>query len=85
MIHNLLKNKQVILASASPRRFELLTTLGVEFRCQPADIDEAVREGESPLCYVQRMAREKSAVVAAQQGNGRLFCAIMCSVNDTEA
>jgi septum formation protein len=64
-----MSKKPLILASASPRRFELLTTLGVEFRCQPADIDEAIRVGESPLCYVQRMAREKSAVVAAQQGD----------------
>jgi septum formation protein len=61
--------KSLVLASSSPRRFELLTTLGVDFECQPADIDEAVRAGEPPLGYVQRMAREKSAVVAARQGH----------------
>ena len=66
-------NTALVLASASPRRFELLTTLGVDFRCQPADIDESVQVGESPLCYVQRMAREKSAVVAAQQELSEYF------------
>ncbi len=38
----------VILASASPRRRELLTMAGIEFRVEAADIDEAVQPGESP-------------------------------------
>lgn len=56
---------QLILASASPRRRELLAQLGVSCLCQPADIDETPRSGESPGDYVQRMAREKAAAVAA--------------------
>ena len=56
-----------ILASSSPRRQELLATAGVEFSCQPADIDESAHVGEAPDNYVQRMAREKAAVVAAKQ------------------
>lgn len=58
---------RLILASASPRRRELLATLGVDFHCQPADIDESVRPGEAPLDYVRRMATEKAAVVAQAQ------------------
>ncbi|MBE9539753.1 MAG: septum formation inhibitor Maf [Proteobacteria bacterium] len=61
---------RLILASASPRRQDLLATLGVDFHCQPADIDESVRSGEAPLDYVRRMATEKAAVVAqAHRGN----------------
>jgi septum formation protein len=56
-----------ILASSSPRRQELLATAGVEFSCQPADIDESVYVDEAADTYVLRMAREKAAVVAARQ------------------
>ncbi len=56
--------RQLILASASPRRAELLRQLGVRFSVEPAHIDESVTPGEPPADYVQRMAREKSAAVA---------------------
>ncbi len=58
---------RLVLASSSPRRQELLNTVGVEFSCQPADIDESVHANEAPDVYVQRMARDKAAVVAARQ------------------
>ena len=58
-------NPPLILASASPRRSELLTKLGVRFRVHPADIDESVLPGEAPTDYVQRMAGEKAARVAS--------------------
>jgi septum formation protein len=51
----------LILASASPRRSELLRQLGVEFSVQPTDIDERVRADEKPQDYVRRMALEKAA------------------------
>ncbi|PLW70000.1 Maf family protein [Pseudohalioglobus lutimaris] len=57
---------ELILASASPRRRELLQQIGVPHRCDPADIDESRHEGEPPEEYVQRMAQEKAAVVAAR-------------------
>lgn len=57
---------QLILASASPRRLELLAQLGVTCTCEPADIDETPGVGEAPADYVQRMAREKAAAVAAR-------------------
>ncbi len=52
------------LASASPRRFALLQQIGVACEVLPAAIDEAVRPGELPDDYVQRMAREKALAVA---------------------
>lgn len=50
----------IVLASASPRRAELLTQLGVTYTVAPADIDETPHDGESPADYVIRMAREKA-------------------------
>jgi len=60
-----MSREKLILASSSPRRKELLTTLGVEFSCLPADIDESARAGEFPRDYVSRMALEKSAAIAS--------------------
>jgi septum formation protein len=57
----------LILASASPRRQELLTQLGVPFSILPANIDEQHFTGESPDIYVQRMARTKAQYMAQQQ------------------
>ncbi len=53
----------IILASASPRRAELLHQLQLEFEVVPADIDESPQEGESPLAYVQRIAQAKAAAI----------------------
>ena len=50
----------LILASASPRRRELLTQLAVSFIVQPADIVEIVNAGETPRQFVKRMAVEKA-------------------------
>jgi len=52
----------VILASASPRRRELLAQLGVSFIVAPADIDEQVLAAEQPQDYVRRMASSKAQV-----------------------
>ena len=52
---------QIILASASPRRRELLDQIGVSYVVQPVDLDETPLANESPLIYVQRIAAEKSA------------------------
>ncbi|NND68802.1 MAG: septum formation inhibitor Maf [Halioglobus sp.] len=55
---------ELVLASNSPRRRELLTQLGVAFRVVPADIDESVKKDETPQDYVLRMAMEKAQAVA---------------------
>ena len=57
---------RLILASASPRRRELLDQLGVRYTCDPAHLDESQHRGEKPADYVQRMAHEKAQLVAAR-------------------
>ncbi len=56
----------LVLASASPRRAQLLTAIGVRFEVVPADVDEAPVAGEPPETYVQRLALEKAREVAAR-------------------
>lgn len=56
-----------ILASASPRRVELLAQVGLKpDEIIPADVDETPHKNETPIIYVQRVAREKAAVIAAK-------------------
>ncbi len=57
---------KIILASGSPRRSEILTSVGWQFEKQVADIDESELENESPEVYVQRLAREKAETVAGK-------------------
>src|SRR5262245_28767724 len=54
----------LILASASPRRAELLTAAGIPFEIRPAHIDEAVLPGEDPRTYASRVAVDKANAVA---------------------
>jgi len=49
-----------VLASASPRRAELLRQIGIKFRVEPADIDESIIAGEQPIDLVERLARQKA-------------------------
>ena len=57
---------QIILASASPRRKELLDQIKVTYTVHPVDLDETPLPDETPLAYVQRLAAEKSAACVAQ-------------------
>ena len=57
---------ELILASGSPRRTEILTSVGWKFIKHPADIDETELAGELPQDYVRRLAIEKAEVVAAE-------------------
>ena len=54
---------RLVLASASPRRADLLRAAGFTFDTVPAEVDERVRDGEGPGDYVRRLALEKSAAV----------------------
>jgi len=55
--------RAVVLASASPRRAELLRAAGVEFIIRPAQVDESVQDGEAARDYVLRLAIEKAQAV----------------------
>lgn len=57
----------IILASASPRRCELLAQIGVSFVQHVAEVDEAARSGEPPCDYVARVALDKARAVYRQR------------------
>ena len=58
------KPVSLVLASASPRRAELLAQIGVAFTIQSADIDESILPTEDPAKYVRRLANAKAREVA---------------------
>ena len=60
----------IVLASASPRRQELLRNAGIAFTVQPADINETPRAGESPRECAERLAREKALAVFKNNPQG---------------
>lgn len=55
---------QVILASSSPRRRELLTLIGISHEVRPADINESILPGEIPVEHAERLARAKALTIA---------------------
>ena len=59
---------RLLLASASPRRAELLRAAGFAFDVQPANADETVHPGESPDAYVRRVAEAKARTVLPAAG-----------------
>jgi septum formation protein len=61
-----LKKPELILASSSPRRQELLHEIGVPFQVHAANINEDQRPGEAPMEYALRLAREKAQAVSKQ-------------------
>jgi len=58
--------RRLVLASASPRRRELLAQAGFSFEVNPAHVNEDVRQDEDPLAYVVRLARDKAQAVYQQ-------------------
>lgn len=71
-----------ILASASPRRIEILQTLGLDFETAPAEIDESSSDGETPSDYVVRLARAKVDEVAPRYAQGLVIGADTAVVID---
>src|SRR4051812_2304848 len=59
----------LVLASASPRRREMLERVGVPLEVIPADVDETPRGNEAPAAYVARIADAKAAAIARAAGS----------------
>ena len=57
--------RPLVLASASPRRADLLRVLGLRFDVLPASLDETPRPGEAPADLAERLARAKAGAVPA--------------------
>lgn len=74
----------LILASASPRRAELLRQIGVKFEQHPVDIDERPKAGEPPEEYVERLAREKAFAGLDDLGDGPILGSDTAVVADGE-
>lgn len=65
----------LILASASPRRRDLLAQIGLDCMVQPAHIDETRRPGEDPRAYVRRLSLEKAMVIACKYPSDAVLAA----------
>ena len=65
----------VILASQSPRRRELLTLIGIRHDVRPADIDESLHAGEEPVPHAERLAREKAHRLAERHPDALVIAA----------
>lgn len=61
-------SSRLVLASASPRRRDLLHSVGIDFEVVVADVDESWRSGESTTAYVGRLATDKADAVVAMLG-----------------
>ncbi len=57
---------RVVLASASPRRRQLLDLIGIAHEVRPANIDESMRPHENPRRHAERLAREKAIAIATR-------------------
>ncbi|HEY6328375.1 MAG TPA: Maf family protein [Blastocatellia bacterium] len=66
---------EIILASASPRRAQLLRGLGIRFSIEPSQVIEAALDNESPTDYITRIARAKALDVARRKHSGLIIAA----------
>ena len=58
--------QQIILASASPRRKQLLRSVGLRFKTIPAHVNENYLRGETPKRHVRRLAQSKAKIISAK-------------------
>ena len=67
---------RLVLASASPRRLQLLERIGITpDAVLPADVDESVPRGELPRVHAQRLAREKARAISAKEADALVLAA----------
>ena len=71
----MIKLPKIILASGSPRRAEILSSVGWEFTKDIPDIDESELPGETPEAYVQRLAKTKGKTVPARHSGETVLAA----------
>jgi septum formation protein len=69
--------QSLVLASASARRRWLLESAGIQFTVEPSDIEEIVENGETPLAFSTRMAKEKASDVARRRADTGRSCWIL--------
>jgi septum formation protein len=74
----------LVLASASPRRQELLRNAGIPFEVQPTDIPEVPQPREAPRAFAERMAREKALTVFRQRPDDFVLGADTIVIVDAE-
>jgi septum formation protein len=77
------QKSSLVLASASPRRSELLRNAGIPFVVQPAHVDERMLAGEAPEAYARRLAQEKARAVFRQNRGERVLGADTIVVVDS--
>ena len=75
---------RIILASASPRRRELLTLVGIQHSVRPADVDESLFPNEQPHAHAERLARAKAQTLAIQEPDALIIAADTIVVIDDE-
>jgi septum formation protein len=75
---------RLVLASASPRRRELLGRAGVAHEVIAADVDETPRPGEPPLAYAARVAADKAAAIRARHPDSAVLAADTVVTMDDE-
>lgn len=74
----------IVLASGSPRRAEILKSVGWQFVKQVPDVDESVLSGEDPSDYVQRLAGEKAVAISDPNSDDLVLAADTTVVIDGE-
>jgi len=78
------QTSRVILASASPRRRQLLLLVGIDHEVRPADVDESLLPGETPVAHAERLARAKAHAVAEREPGAVVIAADTIVVVDGE-
>jgi septum formation protein len=73
-----MREPRLVLASASPRRRDLLSAVGLRFGVEPADLDERALPGESPAAQAARLARAK-ALAVARRCSGDPGCVVLAA------
>lgn len=74
----------LVLASASPRRADLLRAAGIEFDVMAAHVDETAHPGETPDAYVQRVAADKARAIVGREADRIILAADTTVVIDDE-